>query len=317
MKNDNKNASNGCYKNLMAQVDAVYKNCHEGSYKTRIRYRESVERFCRFTRDNFHTQKFQPKTKHIIAYVEYMQREGKSPSTIKTDLAGIRFFNRHANNYYGRNNEIIDNSKLNLEQREIGRLYKRWMPSELEAFQVYSREKGDISMFHIITLGANFGLRLEEAVKVETSHIMGALDTLELYTRGKNGQVRYIKIRNEEQIKVLKDVLEYANSLGKKANDKIFCDNMTGSVLKTKRQVQSYLNNHNREFRDPNRVNILSKETSKRVSSALSFHGLRYMYAGSLYDSVLKETGNKEHTKRYVSEMLAHHRPEITDIYLK
>lgn len=41
----------------------------------------------------YHLQKLENISgRHLTAYVLQMQEDGKSPSTIKTDLAAIRFF---------------------------------------------------------------------------------------------------------------------------------------------------------------------------------------------------------------------------------
>ena len=38
----------GLYKNLLAQVEAIYKHSNELSFKTRARYFEATKRFCKF-----------------------------------------------------------------------------------------------------------------------------------------------------------------------------------------------------------------------------------------------------------------------------
>jgi len=312
MNNTNKEPSDGCYQNLLNQVHAITKNCHEGSIKTRYRYEEATERFCKFLAQEFKTQRFaNVRTSHVQAYVSYMQQCGKSPSTIKTDLSGIRFYHRHS----GSKNIIADNSHFNLEKRQFGRTDRSWLTHEIEAAKIYAKEYGRLDVYHSINLGSNFGFRLEEVVKIEPIHIRNALVDGEIYTKGKNGQVRYIKIRTEEQVKVLKEALQYADSLKLKPHDKILCDNVKGGVQRQKRSIQSFLHNHNDVFRDPERRNII--DTQKLKVMELTYHGLRGFYANALYNDILKETGDKHFAKRYTSEMLAHHRPEITDIYLK
>ena len=40
--------NSGVYKNLLAQVEAIYKHSNELSFKTRARYFEATKRFCKF-----------------------------------------------------------------------------------------------------------------------------------------------------------------------------------------------------------------------------------------------------------------------------
>ena len=52
-----------------------------------------MKRFCAFLALVFHLKKLTNISgKHLVAYVEYMQLSDKSASTIKTELAGIRFW---------------------------------------------------------------------------------------------------------------------------------------------------------------------------------------------------------------------------------
>ena len=81
------------YLNLMAQVDKLHRHNRQGSYKTRARYYEAMQRFCRFLAEVFRLERLANiAPKHIYAYVAYLQEQEKSASTIKTDLSAIRFF---------------------------------------------------------------------------------------------------------------------------------------------------------------------------------------------------------------------------------
>lgn len=52
-----------------------------------------MKRFRAYLADKFHLQKLENISgKYLTSYVLRMQESGKSPSTIKTDLAAIRFF---------------------------------------------------------------------------------------------------------------------------------------------------------------------------------------------------------------------------------
>ena len=83
----------GIYKTLIAQLDKTARHNRQGSFRTKERYYDAMKRFCRFLADRFHLQKLANVSgKHLTAYVLYMQGQEMSASTIKTDLAAIRFF---------------------------------------------------------------------------------------------------------------------------------------------------------------------------------------------------------------------------------
>lgn len=306
----------GCYKNLENQIHSIMQHSNEGSIKTRHRYLAATERFCTFLAKEYKLQKFENvKSKHIIAYTEHLKAEGKSASTIKTDLAGIRYFHRHSES----KNILIDNSKLNLEQRQFAKVDRSWTLGEIETAKAYAKEIGRLDVYTAINLSSAFGLRLEETCKVTPVHLRQALSDGELWTKGKNGQERYIQIRNEHQAAVIKETLAYADHLKLKANDKIICDNTKGGVQREKRSIQNFISNHQHKFNDPNRTYI--KDTAKIKASSLNYHGLRYYYCNALYEDLTKnskEKYTKYEANKICSEALGHHRGrEITRIYLK
>ena len=78
-------------KQLLAQAERLFRHNRQGSYKTRERYAEAFNRFCRFIGDEFRVQKLTNiAPKHVRAYVEDMQQRGLSASTIKGKGGKIR-----------------------------------------------------------------------------------------------------------------------------------------------------------------------------------------------------------------------------------
>ena len=81
------------YFNLLSQAQKLYRHNRQGSYRTKERYFEAYKRFLRFVGEEYHLQKLSNISgKHLAAYVEHMQKKGYAASTIKTDLAAIRFW---------------------------------------------------------------------------------------------------------------------------------------------------------------------------------------------------------------------------------
>ena len=108
----------GVYRSLVAQLDKLARHNRQGSFRTKARYYEAVKRFCAYLADEFHLQKLENLNgKHLVSYVEYLQEQHKSASTVKTDLSAIRFFHdKLSNPKYS----LPSNSDLDIElQRRI------------------------------------------------------------------------------------------------------------------------------------------------------------------------------------------------------
>ena len=106
------------YLALIAQLDKLARHNRQGSFQTKRRYYEAMQRFCRYLAEEYHLQKLSNISgKHFAAYVEYLQNSGKSASTIKTDLAAIRFFHdKDANAKY----RLPANDELAVELVNMG-----------------------------------------------------------------------------------------------------------------------------------------------------------------------------------------------------
>ena len=108
---------NKIYNNLLSQAEKLYRHNRQGSFKTKERYYEAYKRFLRFVSDVYHLQKLQSISgKHLSAYIEYMQDKGYSASTIKTDLAAIRFWHDQIPNA---KYVLPTNSEFVLERRKF------------------------------------------------------------------------------------------------------------------------------------------------------------------------------------------------------
>ena len=119
----------GINQTLIAQLDKVARHNRQGSFRTKKRYYEAMKRFCQFLADHYHLQKLANiSAKHLVAYVLYMQAQGKSASTIKTDLAAIRFFHdkMERTKYSLPSNDEL---AVALERRRFGGVDRTWMIS--------------------------------------------------------------------------------------------------------------------------------------------------------------------------------------------
>lgn len=115
----------GIYETLAAQLDRIFWHNRQGSFHTKRRYYEAMKRFCAYLADEYHLQKLSNISgKHLVSYVIYLQDTGKSASTIKTDLAAIRFFHDKMDHKY----TLPSNDELGitLERRRFGQDDRTW-----------------------------------------------------------------------------------------------------------------------------------------------------------------------------------------------
>ena len=115
---------------LIAQLDKLARHNRQESYKTRQRYYEAMQRFCRFLAEEYRLQKLTNISgKHLTAYVCYLQERGRAASTVKTELSAIRFWHDQLSSPKYRlpaNNELT----VGLERRRIGGVDRRWTPEQ-------------------------------------------------------------------------------------------------------------------------------------------------------------------------------------------
>ena len=273
----------GLYKNLLAQVEAIYNHSNELSFKTRARYFEATKRFCKFLADNFRLQNFKNvEDRHFKAYVEHL-KENNSAATIQSDLSGIRYFHRKS----GSKNRLSQNNKLNLPKRATGKEDHSFLKIEID------------SMRHL-------------AIAQGRQDVMSALKTGQLVIKGKVGQTRAIDL-NEKQREIIKKYLDYAYCSGRYPKDYLISSSEKNGVKREKRFLQNWMSYNRKYFIVENRAD-LSEDGKKKRTEKISWHGLRHTYAQRTYENELKERPRK--ARKIVSENLGHHRTEVTRIYL-
>lgn len=168
--------NSGVYKNLLAQIESIYKHSNELSFKTRARYFEATKRFCKFLADNFRLQNFKNvEDRHFKAYVEYL-KENNAAATIQSDLSGIRYFHRKS----GSKNRLSPNSKLTLPKRATGKEDHSFLKTEIDSMRQLAITQGRQNVVIAIDFAGEFGLRLEEICTLRVEYLMSALKTGQL-----------------------------------------------------------------------------------------------------------------------------------------
>lgn len=287
----------GTYRTLVSQLDKLARHNRQGSFQTKTRYYEACKRFCAFLADEFHLQKLTNISgKHLVSYVLYLQDNGLTASTIKTDLAAIRFFHdKMSDPKY----ELSTNDELGveLERRRFGSVDRTW--SNVEFNKMLGRALGDDRWDYILALylGRFAGLRIHECFRIDTATAEQALRENAITIKGKGGKVRTIPIEDERITTHLKKQLERTER-GQKL---LVPDGMpTDRAI---HQLQLFIYSNRGDFQED-------------ANRPLTFHGLRHTYAAEKYRKLIDGGMGSLDAHFAVSRLLGHERADVTDIYL-
>jgi integrase len=291
----------GAYRNIMSQINKLSRHNRQGSFKTRDRYYQAVERFARHLADKYNLQKFANiRGKHLASYVKDLQREGKSASTIKNELSAIRFYHEKIDNakyILPDNKELKEKFNIVLDRRSFGGVDRTWSNFEFREMVNHATrlERHDVAA--VLQLARFQGLRIHEAIRLDHAAAAAAIRSDTLIVKGKGGLVRSIPLRKET-----KEVL-FRSIQGVVRGQKLFVQEgkKAHEVIKS---VQDFILNHRDKFQEHDR------------ESDLTFHGLRHSFAREEYDKRILEGFSEKEARQEVAKLLGHGRDDITRIYL-
>lgn len=285
----------GIYKTLMEQVDRLARHNRQGSYHTKQRYYEAMQRFCRFLADEYRLQKLSNVSgKHVAAYADYMKASGKAASTIKTDLAAIRFFHDLLDD---RRHPLPGNSDLHLERRRFGELDRTWSPGEYDRFLEQCRARGHEDYASIAGLTWEVGLRIHEGYRLDTAAAEAAIRSGELTVKGKGGKIRSVPITDNARA-----ILSAALSRTKRGHKLFVPDGVPTDRVIHDMQV----------FIAAVRPDVQDVGSTR----PMTHHGLRHSYAARKYQEFTRCGYSHYDACKQVSRLLGHERAEVTRIYL-
>lgn len=283
------------YRNLLAQADKLHRHNRQGSYKTRARYYEAMQRFVRFLAEAFRLERLANiAPKHIYAYVAYLQGQGKSPSTIKTDLSAIRFFHDLIQNP---RYELPGNDDLFLRRRTFGGVDRTWSDGEFERMLDAALASGRNDYVTIFCLARYAGLRIHECFRIDTATASKAVKEKAITIKGKGGLVRTVPLND-----LLVQRLQYDLKRTPRGHKLFVPDNrQTHEAIK---ELQAFI-----------RLNrpCVQDESSARP---MTFHGLRHTYAAGKYRDLIDAGATPYEARKAVSRLLGHGRDDVTKIYL-
>ena len=198
----------GIYNTLVTQLDKLARHNRQGSFRTKDRYYEAVKRFCAYLATYYHLQKLENISgKHLVSYVLYLQEQGKSASTIKTDLSAIRFFHDKMSQprYTLPGNEEFG---VALERRRFGQQDRTWTNSEFGKLigRAMAEERQDYIL--ALYLARYAGLHIHECFRMDTAAAERALRENALTVKGKGGKIRIVPIEDDRITMMLQRLLE-------------------------------------------------------------------------------------------------------------
>ena len=161
------------YKNLLAQLDKLYRHNRQGSFRTRERYYEAMQRFCRFLADEYRLERLANLApKHIFAYMDFLYGKGRAASTIKTDLSAIRFFHDliPVPRY-----KLPGNDALMLRRRTFGDVDRTWSRPEFNRMLACAIEANREDYITLLYLGRYAALRIHECFRIDTAAAVKAV----------------------------------------------------------------------------------------------------------------------------------------------
>ena len=287
----------GIYHALLAQLDKLERHNRQCSYKTRQRYYEAMQRFCRFLADVYHLQKLANISgKHLVAYVRHLQENGKAASTIKTELAAIRFWHDklgEAKYKLPSNGDLADQAPL--ERRKLQGIDRHWTPEQFTAFVAVCRETGRTDYADIATLTFYVGLRIHEVCRLDTAAVEAWERTGLLTVKGKGGRVRSVPVTAAAAKQALRD-----RKAAVRRGHKLFVpdDVATDAYIHA---FQAFLREHRPD-----------QGTNPRP---LTHHGM-HSYAARQYREALDGGATEYRAKLEVSKLLGHGRADVTNVYL-
>ena len=286
----------GIYETLVAQLDRIFRHNRQGGFHTKRRHYEAMKRFCAYLADVYHLQKLSNISgKHLVSYVIYLQDTGKSASTIKTDLAAIRFFHDKMDHKY----TLPSNDELGvtLERRRFGQQDRTWTNPEFGKLigRAMAEERQDYIL--ALYLARYAGLRIHECFRMDTATAERALRENAITIKGKGGKVRTVPI-NEQITIAMRKQLERTP----RGHKLLVPDDMpTDRAIN---HLQFFIMKHQDEVRDVD------------SDRPMTFHGLRHSYAAEKYQELVDSGKSPLDAHFEVSHLLGHERPDVTNIYL-
>jgi site-specific recombinase XerC len=254
-----------------------------------------MQRFCRYLATEYRLEKLANiAPKHIHAYTEHMKARGLSASTIKTDLAALRFWHDQIPNP---RYELPSNDTLNLNRREFGKIGKAWPDEVFNRMLMICVAQHREDYAALMCLARYAGLRIHECFRIDTSTAEVAIRNMAITIKGKGGKTRTVPIQYS-----IRAGLETQLSRTPRGHKLFVSEGVTTDVAI--KQLQRFITNNRDEAQ------------CGELPQSLTFHGLRHLYAQENYMEFIATGYTPVEARRAVSKLLGHERDDVTRIYL-
>lgn len=305
--NDKDLSNKGAYINLMLQLNKMARHSKGiSTNKSLPQYYHHLHLFCLFLADNYNLKNLANiQNKHIVDYVLERQDEGKSPATIKNDLAAIRYFHDQIPNprYQLSSNQVLSKKYLDfhLEKRKFGGINRQPTEFEYQALVTMASQSKNPEMANIIRLCRELGLRVHEALRLSRADAEKALRDGSLTVKGKGGLIREVPLP-AIAVTILKEAMKSVER-----GEKLFVPN----DLKTHQVIQRV-----QDFVRNNRDKVLDPFNERPSGIEITMHSFRHAYAKDQYQQFIANGIDPHEAKLLVSKLIGHNRADVTDIYL-
>lgn len=316
MKYTWKKTGHGLTDNLGNQMQKIVRSMNQNRIATRRRYIEAEKRFINYVAREFKLQKLaNVKDKHLEKYVKYLKNNGNSDKYVKNELSGIRFFHNHTP---GTKFELKDSAVFNKEvglgsTPDFKDIDRAWEEKEINAMKDIANQLGRQEIADVIEVMRATGCRIDEACTLRDSDFRNALSEGKLHlTNTKGGVPRDVPLTDRAREIFEKKLTEIGR--GEYAfTPRAYVNNHT--IHRFEKSVQNFIYNHRDKVQVENRA-YTGHNVNPGGKGALTAHGLRHSFAREQYFKLREEGLGKEQARQEVSEMLGHHRAEITKVYL-
>ena len=282
---------------LVAQLNKLARHNRQGSFRTKDRYYQAMKRFCHYLAEQYHLQKLSNvNANHLVNYVLYLQETGKSASTIKTDLAAIRFFHDKMDDP---RHTLPSNGELGiaLERRRFGGVDRTWNNEEFNKLLGIALGEDRYDYILALYLARYAGLRIHECFRIDTAIAEQALRDSTITIKGKGGKIRTVPINEQIALAMRKQLQRTA-----RGHKLLVPDDMpTDRAIY---RMETFILAHREE---------IQRQTPH---APLTFHGLRHTYAAEKYRELVEGGMGELDAHFAVSRLLGHERADVTNIYL-
>lgn len=291
------------------QLQKLYNHARQGSYSTRTRYAEAMERFLKAIVPEFRLQKLQNiQDKHLEFYVKFQQNKGLTDKYIKNDLSGIRYLHDQANGKHQLSPAKEFNKKVGLGITPNGRKDRAWTEREYQEIYKKAGNRADApKMQGMLEIAKHTGTRLDEAATLRRGDLEKALRIGQLHLHNtKGGRERDIPLSPAARNVISKAIQ------GVRSGEYVYVPKDV-AVHEWKARVQNFILDSRDDIQDSDRG---AHDKEERVRGEISYHGLRHFYARETYQELRQSGLSDRESRAILSKRLGHGRVEVTYIYV-